>query len=331
MKSINAIGVDIGYGYTKVCGERLSRVFPSQVTKLRPRGAFGSQPEIIIVNNQPFVVGDEIDSLGDFSFRNEFLGTPEYLALMGHALSLVKGYCDILVMGLPPGIYDEARVAKLEKAIFESKIRNSDGSSLPMPKAVRFIPQGAGIYYDYVNTLQQRSMQPPKTVAVIDLGSYTLDVVFYEDRRYITGAGRSYPLGISTLLKDIKAHFAKVHGTFLDNDENVLSLIREGSYTHFGRTYHLDVNPIVEEYINEKVNKLVYNWVTSDLRRKSVSKVLIGGGGVSCIGQFMKNDAVVIVDEPQMSNARGYYHFGRRQTEVLSAGDEKPETIVRIA
>ena len=47
MKSINAIGVDIGYGYTKVCGERLSRVFPSQVTKLRPRGAFGSQPEIM--------------------------------------------------------------------------------------------------------------------------------------------------------------------------------------------------------------------------------------------------------------------------------------------
>ena len=210
--------------------------------------------------------------------------------------------------------------------------RNSDGSSLPMPKAVRFIPQGAGIYYDYVNSLQQRSMQLPKTVVVVDLGSYTLDLVLYEDRRYITGAGKSFQLGISTLLKSIKAQFTKTHSTFLDNDESVLSLIREGRCTPFpGREYRLDVSPIVEEYINEQVNKVVYNWVTTDLRRKSVNKVIIGGGGASCIGQFMKNDAVVIVDDPQMSNARGYYHFGRRQTEVLPAGDEKPEAIVRVA
>lgn len=314
MKS-NVMGVDIGYGYTKVCGDKLSKVIPSQIAKLKTRGAFGTYSDTITVNGQTFVVGDDIDNIGDYSVSSEFLGTSEYLALLGRALTLSKSTA-VLVLGLPPGLYDEERIEKLEKIILAANIVAGNGDKVPVPEAVKFVPQGAGIYFDYIGSSQQRNMQARSgNIVIIDIGSYTLDIVLFSSGRYIAGAARSYPLGISKLLNSIKTQFSKIHGVFLNNDDNAMKLIREGSYTHFGKTYNMNIEPLLDEYINQKVVKAVRNYA-SELREstnKSVDEIVIGGGGVNCIGQLMSQ--AVIIEDPQMSNARGYYQYGRRQAE----------------
>jgi hypothetical protein len=313
MKAINAIGIDIGYGFTKVCADNVSSMFPSHVSRVRARGAFGTPENIIIVNGQTFVVGDNISSFGDHSVSSEFVGGPEYLALLGHALTMAKYPHNILVMGLPPGLYDDARIAKLERIISMANIQGNSGP-VRIPKVVKFIPQGAGIYFDYINSAQLRCQQPNSNTVIIDVGHFTLDIVMYSKQAYVTAAARSYPLGISKLLTEVKNQFTKTHGVFLNNDDNALKLIREGAYTHFGKTYKLDVAPLMDEYINQKVMKAVGNFAAESRQDSnlSVDEIVIGGGGVSRIGQFA-GDAVIIED-PQMSNARGYYQFGCRQS-----------------
>lgn len=314
----NTLGVDIGYGYTKVCGDKLSKAFPSQVTRFKTRGAFGGYSDTITVNGQPFVVGDEIDSLEDCSVSKDFVGTQEYLALMGRALLMAKYPCDLLVMGLPPGLYDEERIAKLEKLTTDAKIYDGNGEKIDMPGAIKIIPQGAGIYYDYIAGGQQRAAQAKTgNIVVIDIGHYTLDVVLFSSGRYMAGAARSFPLGISKLFNGIKTEFSKIYGEFQNNDDNILKLIREGSFTQFGRTYSVDTTPLMEDYINHKVIKAIRNYA-SDLREStsiSVDEIVIGGGGVNCIGQLMAQ--ATIIEDPQMSNARGYFQYGKRQADAL--------------
>ncbi len=316
MKISNTIGVDIGFGYTKVYGDHgLSQAFPSQVTKMKQRGAFGKEPRTVTVNGHPFVVGNDIDAFGDFSVGSEFLGTPEYMALLGQALALSPRPCTTLVLGLPPGLFDEARITKLKRIISMTSL-HSRGSVLRIPKSIYFVPQGAGIYFDYVNMLQKRGQEIKPNIVIIDLGHFTLDIVLFSHDEYQAGACRSYPLGVSKLFNDVKALFAKTHGVFLNNDDNALNLILDGSFTHFGKTYALDVKPLLDEYIHQKVLKAVGNYA-AELRESSkisVNEIVVGGGGVRCIEEI--SGTATVVDDPQMSNARGYYQYGIRQTEA---------------
>lgn len=314
---MNVIGVDIGYGFTKVYGSgNLSRIYPSQVSKIKARGAFDSQENTIVVNGQNYVVGENIGTFGDHSVSTSFLGTPEYLALLGEALSSSRSPFSVLVLGLPPGLFDETRIKGLEKVITSASISTQTGM-VRIPQVVKFVPQGAGIYFDYLNSLENSGEMPCDNTVIIDLGHYTLDLVLFSRKssgrmEYVHGMARSYPLGVSRLYNDVKNQFVKVHGEFLNNDEKIMQLVRDGRYTHFDKTYTLDVKPIVDEYVHEKVFKAVAAY-SKDLREnssKTVEKVVLGGGGVQCLGNA--TGLAVVVQEPQMSNARGYYHYGAR-------------------
>lgn len=303
------VGIDIGYGFTKVYADKVSNIFPSMVSRMQARGAFGSQENYMMVNGQKYIVGDDITTFGNHSVSTEFVGTPEYVALLGQALTTVKNPCNILVLGLPPGLYDETRIAALERTISMASISSTSGP-VKMPKTIKFVPQGVGIYFDYINSINQKNKLSQGNIIVIDIGYFTMDFVLISKHRYIAGAARSYPLGISKLLNEIKIHFTKVHGVFMNNDDNILKIIRDGEITHVGKTYKLNVTAQMEEYINNKVLKAVGEYA-AELRESannSVDQIIIGGGGVNCIGQFAGN--ALIVESPQMSNARGYYQYG---------------------
>lgn len=317
MRNINIVGVDIGYGFTKVYGSgNLSRVFPSQVSGAKASGAFDSQEKAIIVNGHSYTVGDDIGTLGDHSVGRNFLGTAEYLALLGEALSSSKFPFHVLVLGLPPGMYNETRIKNLEKAITSAALSTQSGI-IRIPQMIKFVPQGAGIYFDYISNLATGTEPPHDNTAVIDLGHYTLDMVLFSKKgtgkkEYVHGMGRSYPLGVSMLITEIKNKFAEVYGEFLNSNEKIMQLVRDGRYTHFGNTYTLDVKPIVDEYIHKNVFKAVeaYNKDLQANSNKTVDEVVIGGGGVQCLGNA--TGQAVVVKDPQMSNARGYYLYGAR-------------------
>ncbi len=325
MKNTNVVGVDIGYGYTKVCADKLTKAFPSRVAKIRNQGLFGQCSNTVTVGGQEFAIGDDITDLGDHSVSAEFIGTPEYLALLGRALTMAKSP-EILVMGLPPGIFNIERVKMLEKTISEAHILDGNGERVPIPEIVTFIPQGLGIYYDFTGSSQHFNMMAQSgNIVVIDIGTYTLDIVLVEKGgRYIPKAARSYPLGISTLFNLVKNRFNNLHNKYMDSDDNIMKLIQEGCYTHFGTTYRMDVAPLMDEYINEMVLKVISKYST-DLVDKSVAGIVVGGGGVNCIGQLL--NGTMSVEDPQMSNARGYYQYGRMiKVDSVFIKDEKTES-----
>lgn len=328
MKSSNVIGIDIGFGYTKVFGDKVSSIFPSQVSKQISRGVFGKKAEVVFVDGQSFVVGNDIDGFGDYSVAKDFVGTPEYLAMLGKALLVAGTRQDILVMGLPPLFYDEERCKKLTDLIRGTRFSTGNGQIIHVPETIRFIPQGAGIFYDFAWSSQQRNKQAQHgNILVIDIGEFTLDIVLFQKGQYDSGAGISHPLGINLLINNIKKEFSKVHGEFLNNDNNVLKLIREGQFSYLDRTYQLDVSKHLSEYINDHVLKAINNFASSirSSKTKLVDIVVMAGGGVKCIGQLISKE-VAVTDDPQMSNARGYYNYGKREVApALSAAPDKSE------
>ena len=302
----------------------MTSIFPSQVSKQISRGVFGKKAEVVFVDGQSFVVGNDIDGFGDYSVGKDFVGTPEYLALLGKALAAAGTRQDILVMGLPPLFYDEERCNKLTDLIRGTRFSTGSGQIIHVPETIRFIPQGAGIFYDFAWSSQTRNKQAQHgNILVIDIGEFTLDIVLFQKGQYDAGAGISHPLGINLLINNIKKEFSKVHGEFLNNDNNVLKLIREGHFSYLDRTYQLDVSQHVSEYINDHVLKAINNFASSirSSRTKLVDLVVMGGGGVKCIGQLISKE-VAVTDDPQLSNARGYYNFGKREVAPALSADK---------
>ena len=124
----------------------------------------------------------------------------------------------------------------------------------------------------------------PSNVVVIDMGHFTMDLVMFSGGRYHPGTAKSFPLGMSKLINNIKSTFTKEFGFFLNNDECVLKLIKDGVCTHSGKTYNLDVAPLIDEYMHTQVLKVLGDYSTEmkSSTRKSADKTIMGGGGVSC-------------------------------------------------
>lgn len=328
MKNNSVLGIDIGYGYTKIFGDKFYRTFPSQVALSMSRNGFGTSDNVVSVNGKPYLVGDDIDRFGDFAVGREFVRSPEYLALLGRALMTVKTPCDVLVMGLPPSFYSQEAADELAGMISKADIRTGNGDPVPIPKTISYIPQGVGIFFDFINSSQQRNKQAQNgNILAVDIGHYTVDLVLFSRMAYQADIGRSQEIGVNLLYKNIKAHFQRKFGVFLNNDALVAKLIQEGRFDNFDHSYEMDVSAIVEEYINDHVIKAVKDFLAevNASSTKTVDSAVFGGGGVRCVGQLL-TQRVTVVDDPQMSNARGYYWYGKQKLDKQQADNaDKPE------
>jgi hypothetical protein len=142
---------------------------------------------------------------------------------------------------------------------------------------------------------------------VIDIGYYTLDVVFFMRGKYIDGAAMSFPMGVKRIYDEIRKIFGKTHGTFSKDDESIEEIIKYGRYIHFGKEYKLDVADIISSYRN-----MINTTIKSHLGEtaKKINYVLAGGGGVILFQETMSG--IIPVEDPQFANARGFYHYGKQ-------------------
>jgi len=313
------IGLDIGYGFTKVfCmtadGLKNQFIFKTLVSSYTPKNNFGDPVGIVYVNDNPFVVGHEAEKhlIGEFKVTQDFVGTPEYFAILAYAIKLSRSVPDMIVLGLPPGIYSKEKAEVLIQKFYRQQFKDHNNLHIPIPKQVKYIPQGAGIYFAHYFE-EDRSLSEKNTV-VIDIGYRTLDVVlFAKDKKdekygYKSEAATSYPLGVKNLYDQVKNAFSKIHGTFI-NDEIVDKIITEGIFHHFGEDYVFDASEIVKNFYVEQVVRIIKDYAdkTKNLGY-NVEKVLVGGGGVVYAKEIK---GTTIVKDPQFANARGYAFYGK--------------------
>lgn len=303
------VGLDIGYGYTKMAASNgISFMYKTAVSKFVPEKVWGNSVDYVSVGSEKYVVGDAATELmsGNFSVSDDFVGTNEYYAIIAKSLEMLnKMEIKLLVLGLPPGLYTEQRTKELSEKIKSISMFDRNGNIIVVPQEIVYIPQGSGIYFSHV--LGGSNGDFNLSVAVIDIGYYTLDAVCFAKGRFISGAAKSYPAGSKFLIERIKESFHRKYGIFI-SDSSCELLLKNGKILHFGREFSLNTKEIVHQYYHDQVLRAIKDYAAS-LRQHGtmVDKVIMGGGSIVWAPDIK---GVTIVSNPQMANAIGYMKYG---------------------
>ncbi len=307
-----AIGIDIGYGYTKsytVFDDGVQRkVFtPTAVSRYVPNFHFAPKIRIIKVNSRRFAIGEDLLANSIFcesTMRDDFFGSPPYMAMLGYILSHYTYPIEVLVTGIPPNFYNEETAEKLVNTIKEQWLTDDKGRKIIIPETIKVIPQGAGIFISFISTYPSLFKEK---VMVMDIGYHTLDLVFFSDGKYREDMSRSYDLGVNVVYDKIRNLFSRTFGTF-PKDDNVLDeIIKNGKYRDFEGEHPIDVSEILDYYRNA-----VRDTIMTHIRRSTpgVQYFVAGGGGLSLAKDIIEN--INLVNDPQFANAIGFFHYGRQ-------------------
>jgi len=308
---MDVIGIDIGYGYTKsftVASETQRKlIFQTLVSPYTPEICFGINFGTITVNGKKYAIGEELmlnQIPCETTTREDFVGSPSYMAILGYVLSHTNFHGKVLVTGLPPTFYYKKRAEELSELIKEQWITDDMGKPILLPEIIKVIPQGAGIFFSFV--INHPSIFE-ENVLVVDIGYYTLDIVFFTKGKYVEGAAMSFSMGVKRIYDEIRKKFGRIHGVFSKDDESIEEIIRYGKYTHSGKEYQLNVTDIINSYRN-----MISSTIKSRLGDmvKLIDYILVGGGGVNLFRETMSG--VILVEDPQFANARGFYLYGKK-------------------
>ncbi|HOE18913.1 MAG TPA: ParM/StbA family protein [Syntrophorhabdaceae bacterium] len=308
----NAIGIDIGYGSTKTYNGSGGRIFPTAITSMVPEETFG-EVRPIEVNGEKFLVGEDVLSKWVIDTRRiGFLGSNAWLASLAQAI--VTNGLDPedmdgkkIVLGVPPGHYSKNTARKLTNVI-NSSIFNYNGKHYELAGAeVLVIPQGTGIYFAYQLGGPDGSIAE-KNIAVVDIGHYTIDMVFFAKGRYIEGTASSQPLGVSLLLDDIRSAFYRQYGWAI-NHQTAQKLLHAREIVMFQDVYRLEqITNILQAY-SSKIAETIDGYYESLPSETDIG--IAGGGGVLALKGCIKlQHKMFIVADPVTANAKGYYHYG---------------------
>lgn len=315
MKTI--LGIDIGYGFTKsyylqnnvISGEAYCfDVFPTAVSKFIPKITFSDTHSIVKVNDERFLTGETAlrEGAGLMNTRqSDFVGSSAYCAILSLALARTVSDPDILILGLPPGQYNNEYAELITKKIQSSKISLTDGKQISVPETIRFIPQGAGIYFSHI---RHSGDTFNKRVAVLDVGFYTLDTLFFVNGKYVENSAQSHQLGVSRVYDQIRKEFHNEFRVPLKNHKSIDLILTTGKVTIMGETYKFDARHIIDSY-NAQVSSNLANYIEN--LPDEVDLLVGGGGGVRFLDSNAFKYKFSITEHPQFANARGYFEFGK--------------------
>lgn len=224
--------MDVGSGNTKFvtgisgadirCASFPSVAYPSSADTSAMPAAEKRKTVCIPVGSLFYEVGPDIHLAAD-TFRakqlhDEYTESPEYMALLRGALSMMKvPNIDLLVVGLPVALL-ALKKAALEKAMTGSHEIGA-GRTITVRKALAVAqPQGALVHYAAEH--EKMASIGTEQSLVIDPGSRTFDWLVCRGMRLVQKQSHSINRGMSDVLRLMAAEISKDIGTpYRDYDE----------------------------------------------------------------------------------------------------------------
>ncbi len=284
-------GIDVGFGWTKVVSDDNSFKFPSWIAYHTPTPV--SELDIVKYGNRDYVVGSDVKYEAQ---RIEISGITElinYFPVFLKYVESVTGKLDRIVTGVPVVYKDH--LDNLKSIIADNGVQCD------------ILPQGVGIFIDNQNRLQEE-------VLVLDIGYNTLDYFIlvkkgdvWRKKRGNTvekfGVIRAVDVFRSTIPD--KVSYAKnfslsrlleifEKGTLLFDAEPVdLGGIKKAALEEYAE--------MVKTRLRDEIGDSIYN----------MESVIIAGGGANIVSvDIFKNSRVIIPQNPEYSQARGYLKHG---------------------
>lgn len=290
------IGLDIGFGHTKVVYDGGELKFPTWLAYHTPSSI--DSVEVIEWDGKKYVVGEDVRyepqriELPDFGEIIKYF--PVFLKFVEKKL---KQKIKVIITGVPPK-YKEL-VGKVKE-----KCESMDVSA-------EVVPQGVGIYLDTKEKIDKTS---EREAFILDIGFNTVDYLIVKNDRKIKG-DTIEKFGVMKAVELFKSYIPKEH-SYLRNfsTSKLMSVFEKGYAVVEGEK--LDLSSY------QKKAKSAYREMLVNRLKQSVGDfiyetelVIIAGGGAFLFKNesetFGKN--VYIPPKPEFSNARGYLKAGRKQ------------------
>ena len=340
--------IDVGFGQTKFtlgraegsAAELRCASFPSLAyTSMKDPGAgsagsAGDRRKTVAlpIEGTYYEVGPEVQLAADnyraTQLHDQYLGTPEYLALARGAMSFMKvAEIDLLVVGLPVSMF-QARRAQLERLMTGTHDLGR-GRSVTVRRAVALAqPQGALVFYT-------AACHKGKTIGqeqslVIDPGSRTFDWLFSRGMRLVLKVSNSVNRGMSDILKTVAQEIGSDIGRPYHDLPAIDAALRTGKpLLIYQRPYDLTpILPTVRTVARAAVSSMM-EWITEDYSIQNI--ILVGGGAFmfkDAVRAAFPNHVVQSLRDPMYANVKGFQIAGEnlltQAGEALEAADVPP-------
>jgi len=291
------VGLDIGYGYTKVYPRK--ERFKSSVYPYSSRLGLKEKKGIVVVDGEAFEVG----KARSVELRTKsFHSSPEWKALLLYALRDASVPVK-LVLGLPVSLATREVREKIESSLKGEHTAVIDGRkrSIVVSEAKVF-PQGLGVLYDYFiengRLIEDRTRE---NITVIDIGFYTTDVFVYRHGEILEDRCSSYEIGVGWLLEQIREELKSKYSYPSVSLKEVEEFWTRGFAPYEGQKIAIDR----ERFLGEFKSRLVRELRAHEEDLKLADTILWAGGGAYLIADHR----VKPVPEPELANARGFYKY----------------------
>lgn len=296
------VGLDIGYGFTKVVRDDEQRVmFPSAVAAIPPTilGSIGDvqAEDEVVVERVRCIVGERAIGKDDryTNLHNVWWTSTVYKAIIAHAKKWIPARSSI-VTGLPLHNYIAPDARDIVKDIVKAGLHAKD---------VLIVPQGVGAYFS-----DATFAHPTTKVAVVDIGTWTTELIGMAGRDLLHDASVGHVLGVNDLFATVAQELKEKLGRPVDPYEVERAYRDDGEIRYQGRAYPQEtikerVTALAKERAGQILAKMVDLWGP---HAAAFESILFCGGGAKLLFPFLKTfrEGSVLIADAQFANARGY-------------------------
>jgi len=314
------IGLDIGYGYTKMVYERLSGIttecFPSVVSNyeigLDAEGLEGDKEAIIKIGEQLFLCGNEaIKQKKALKFESRdkaWINSIAYEVLCRAALQKYNFPSDrtVIATGLPVAYYKADR-ERLAKKITE--IAKDYGDKC----IVKVVPQPLGsffnMFFDAKGNIINDQLRP-EHIGIVDVGFKTTDILAFSEMRPIMRMSTSFDTGISTAYDSIARDIYAEYGLMLE-PHTIGQAVKLGYVKTFGEQH--DISKFSKNRLTELAEAIRAEVATLWGDTREIDRILLTGGSVLILRTFLdKYKQGRVLENSQTANAAGFFKYAKR-------------------
>lgn len=322
MKSI-VRAVDLGFGNAKYIASvsrdvircaSIPSMAPLADEKVLDARLF-ARPDTVIVEamQRHYEVGPGVSALGRGGsariLRDDYLRTPQYLALMRGVLHYMKvPAIDLLVVGLPIG---HATKRGEELSTLLRGTHPEVGERSVEVRDVCCLPQPVGGFLHHASLALDLDRVRREVTLVIDVGYFTVDWLVCNGFQPMLARSGHVEGGVSSVLPVLAGAVGAEHDVHYTNHSALDHALRSGSLNLFGRS--VDVAPYLraaDPAIEAAVNLLCNG--TGD--GADIDNVVVVGGGASLylpeIKRRFPRHEVQVSTDPIFANVRGFQLAG---------------------
>lgn len=322
------LGMDIGYSNLKMvwgdndvkkpsmavypAGAAPTDCISASITSGADRGGFK-----VVVDGEEYVAGIEQSAIDGWErvLSKEYPFSTDYKALFYASLMATKrDKIDTLVTGLPvEQCADKAYKERVEKHL-QGRHEITPGTFVVVHKVI-VIPQPVGAYIDYLMTCEDPTIVRASRVLVIDPGFFSVDWCAIDKGNFDKASSDSSQEAMSVLLEEAGKLITLDHGRPFDLASIEDAVRGDMQVPVFGKMVNL------APYLTlaaTNVAETVMRKVRQNLRRAKVQGAdftLLAGGGADLYKQsastIMEGSQVVTAYDPVITNAKGFFEYGR--------------------